>query len=69
MQKVRTPVRVKQQVAATIPDSLFMKIHDKWMAREIWEVLQKDFQNKSKMVIMDLRCRLQQERCPEKGDV
>ena len=60
---------VKQQVAATIPDSLFMKIHDKGTAREIWEALQGDFQNKSRMVAVDLRRHLQQERCAEKGDV
>jgi hypothetical protein len=60
---------VKQQVAATIPDSLFMKICDKRTAREIWEALQSDFQNKSKMVAVDLRHRLQQEQCTERGDV
>jgi hypothetical protein len=60
---------VKQQIAATIPDSLFMKIRDKGTALEIWVALQNDFQNKSRMVAVDLRRRLQQERCPEKGDV
>jgi hypothetical protein len=59
----------KQQIAATIPDSLFMKICDKGTALEIWEALQGDFQNKSRMVTVDLRRRLQQERCVEKGDV
>jgi hypothetical protein len=60
---------VKQQIAATIPDSLFMKIRDKGTAYEIWEALRNDFQNKSRMVAVDLRRRLQQERCAEKGDV
>jgi len=60
---------VKQQIAATIPDSLFMKIRDKGTALEIWEALQRDFQNKSRMVAVDLRRHLQQERCIEKGDV
>jgi hypothetical protein len=60
---------VKQQIAATIPDSLFMKIRDKGTALEIWEALKGDFQNKSRMVAVDLRRRLQQERCAEKGDV
>jgi hypothetical protein len=60
---------VKQQIAATIPDSLFMKIRDKGTAVEIWEALQNDFQNKSRMVAVDLRRRLQQEHCTEKGDV
>jgi len=60
---------MKQQIAATIPDSLFMKIRDKGTAVEIWEALKGDFQNKSRMVAVDLRRRLQQERCAEKGDV
>ena len=38
---------IKQQIAATIPNSLFMKIWDKCTALEIWEALQGDFQNKS----------------------
>ena len=60
---------VKQQIAATIPDSLFMKIRTKGTAREIWEALKKDFQNKSRMVSVDLRRRLHQQHCPEKGDI
>ena len=60
---------VKQQIATTILDSLFMKIRDKGTALEIWVALQSDFQNKSRMVAVDLRHRLQQEHCPEKGDV
>jgi len=60
---------VKQQIAATIPDSLFMKIRNKGTALEIWEALQGDFQNKSRMVAVDLRRCLQLERCAEKGDV
>jgi hypothetical protein len=60
---------VKQQIAATISDSLFMKIRDRGTALEIWEALQNNFQNKSRMVAVDLRRRLQQEQCAEKGDV
>ena len=48
-------VIVKQQIAATIPDSLFMKIRDKGTAHQIWLALTKDFQNKSRMVSVDLR--------------
>jgi len=46
-----------------------MKIRDKGTACEIWEALQGDFQNKSRMVAVDLQRRLQQEHCAEKGDV
>ena len=57
---------VKQQIAATIPDSLFMKIRNKGTALKIWDALRGDFQNKSCMVAVDLRRRLQQECCAEK---
>src|SRR5260221_49694 len=60
---------VKQQIAATIPNSLFMKIQDKGTTHEIWRALTRDFQNKSRMVSVDLWRRLQQQRCVEKGDV
>jgi hypothetical protein len=46
-----------------------MKIRDKETALEIWKALQGDFQNNSRMVAVDLRQCLQQERCTEKGDV
>jgi len=60
---------VKQQVAATIPNSLFMKVQGKGTTYEIWQALTKDFQNKSRMISMDLRRRLQQQHCAEKGNV
>jgi len=46
---------VKQQIAATIPDSLFMKIRGKGNALEIWSSLTKEFEKKSQSVAMDLR--------------
>jgi len=60
---------VKQQIATTISDSLFMKILGKGTVLKIWESLKGDFQNKSQMVSVDLRRRIQQERCAKKGDV
>ena len=45
---------VKQQIAATIPDSLFMKIRTQGTAMDIWQALTADFQNKSRMVSVDL---------------
>lgn len=60
---------VKQQIAGTIPDSLFMKIRTQGTAKQIWEALSKDFQNKSQMVSVDLRRRLQEEKCQDKADI
>ncbi|KAF9470133.1 hypothetical protein BDN70DRAFT_763253, partial [Pholiota conissans] len=60
---------VKQQIAASIPDSLFMKIRGEGTALNIWKSLSDTFQSKSRMVAMDLRRRLQQERCSENGNI
>ncbi|KAJ6597843.1 hypothetical protein B0H10DRAFT_1766319, partial [Mycena sp. CBHHK59/15] len=45
---------VKQQIAGTIPYSLFMKIRNKSTALEIWKALGDEFQKKSRMVSVDL---------------
>ena len=59
----------KQQIASSIPDSLFMKIRAKATAYEIWKELENHFQNRSRMVSVDLRRRIQEVRCAEKGDM
>ncbi|CDO68465.1 hypothetical protein BN946_scf184919.g2 [Trametes cinnabarina] len=60
---------VKQLIASTIPDSLFMKIRAKPTARVIWEALAQEFECKSRMVSVDLRRRLQEQKCSDKDDV
>ena len=59
----------KQQIASSIPDSLFIKVRDKGTAYEIWTELGKHFEKRSRMVSIDLRRRLQEIRCAEKGDI
>ena len=59
----------KQQIASSIPDSLFMKIRTKGSASEIWKELENHFQKRSRMVSVDLRRRIQEVRCAEKGDM
>jgi hypothetical protein len=59
----------KQQIASSIPDSLFMKIRAKGTAYEIWTELGKHFERRSRMVSIDLRRRLQETKCPDKGNI
>lgn len=59
----------KQQIASSIPDSLFMKVRAKGTAHDIWTELGKHFEKRSKMVSIDLRRRLQELRCADKGDI
>lgn len=60
---------IKQLIASTIPDSLFMKVRAKGTAREIWAALAAEFERRSRMISLDLRRRLQEQRCGEKADV
>ena len=46
-----------------------MKIQTKGTAYEIWRELENHFQNQSRMVSVDLHRQLQDQCCPEKGDV
>ena len=59
----------KQQITSSIPDSLFMKIHTKGSMYEIWKELENHFQNRSCMVLVDLRRCIQELRYAKKGDM
>ena len=60
---------VKQLIASTIPDSLFMKVCAKGTAHAIRLALAAEFECRSRMISLDLRRRLQEQRCGEKADV
>ncbi|TBU21882.1 hypothetical protein BD309DRAFT_819537, partial [Dichomitus squalens] len=45
---------VKQLIASTIPDSLFMKVRAKGTAHAIWQALAAEFEKRSRMVSLDL---------------
>jgi len=60
---------IKQQIAATILDSLFMKIRGKGNALEIWSSLANEFEKKFRLVAVDLWKRLQDEFYSKKADV
>ena len=59
----------KQQIASSIPDSLFMKVRGKGSAYDIWTELGKHFEKRSRMVSIDLRRRLQELRCADKANI
>lgn len=60
---------VWQQIASTIPDSLFLKIKGKETVKEAWDLLKSDYEKRSKMFMVDLRRRIQDQKCDEGGDV
>ena len=53
-------VIVLQHVLSMIPDSLYFKIKGKLIVRDL---LKSDFEKRSQMFLVNLRCQLRDERC------
>jgi gag-polypeptide of LTR copia-type len=60
---------VFQQIASTIPDSLYLKIKGKPTVKEAWDALKTDFEKRSRMITIELRKRLHDIRCAENGNI
>ncbi|KAJ7278713.1 hypothetical protein C8J57DRAFT_1059483, partial [Mycena rebaudengoi] len=45
---------VKQAIASTIPDALFLRFKDTKHASDLWKKISEEFERKSKMVTVDL---------------
>ena len=60
---------VFQQIASTIPDSLYLKIKGKPTIKEAWDALKADFEKRSRMITIELRKKLHDIRCAENGNV
>ena len=56
---------VFQQIASTIPDSLYLKIKGKPTVKEAWDALKADFEKRSRMITVELRKWLQDTQCAE----
>ena len=60
---------IKQAIATTIPDSLFIEVRKEVTACLMWEAVWLKREKKSHMVTVDLCRKLQAEKCPEHGDM
>src|SRR5271168_512426 len=60
---------IKQAIATVIPDSLFIEVRKKETAFLMWEAVKNQREKKSRMVTVDMRRRLQAEKCAEHRDV
>jgi Reverse transcriptase (RNA-dependent DNA polymerase)/gag-polypeptide of LTR copia-type len=61
--------KLKQGFAEVLPDSLFMKVIAKKTALEIWTVIAGEFEKRSRMIVLDLRRQLQNQKCKDGEDV
>ena len=60
---------VFQQIALTIPDSLYLKIKGKPTVKEAWDTLKADFERRSHIITIELRKWLQDTCCVENGNI
>ena len=60
---------VKQLIGSALPETLFIKIRNETSAYAIWKALGNEFENRSRVVAIEMRRKLQEQRCAEKGDV
>ena len=60
---------IRQAIASIIPDSLFLEVRKQATALAMWDAVKNQREKKSRMVTVDLRRKLQAEKCTEQGDV
>ena len=60
---------VFQQIASTIPNSLYLKIKGRPTVQEAWDALKADFRRRSHMITIELRKQLQDTHCVENGNI
>lgn len=60
---------VRQGIASTIPDSLFIKVSKEASALAMWNAVKRDKEGRSLMAVVSKRHRLAAEQCDEGGDV
>src|SRR5271168_1895617 len=60
---------MKQALASVIPDSLFIEVRKMETALSMWDAVRNQREKKSRMVTIDMRRKLQSEKCTEQGDV
>jgi hypothetical protein len=57
-------------LSRVLPDSMLRKIYsDTRSVKDMWDMLCKEYQQKTSLVQADLRAKFQSYRCPEKGDI
>ena len=60
---------MKQLIGSALPETLFIKIRNETSASTIWDALANECENYSRVVAIELRRKLQDQQCIEKGDV
>ena len=60
---------VWQQIVSMVPDLVFLKSRGKKTVKEAWDLLKCDYEKRSRMFMVDLKRRIQDQKCAEGGDI
>jgi hypothetical protein len=52
-----------------LPSTLYLVVRKETTTKEVWDAVIKHHQQKAQLIIVELRCKLQNEKCEEKGDL
>jgi hypothetical protein len=60
---------IKKGFVEALPLMLYLVVHKETTMREVWDTVVKHHQQKAQLIIVELCCKLQNEKCEEKGDI
>ena len=60
---------IRKGLAEALPPTLYLTVRKEPTVREVWTKVVQHHQNKAQLIVVELRTRLQNERCPDKGDI
>jgi hypothetical protein len=60
---------IRKGFAEALPSTLYLVVRKETMTKQVWDAIVKHHQQKAQLIIVELRRKLQNEKCEEKGDV
>src|SRR3984957_6835286 len=60
---------IRKGLSEALPPTLYLTVRKETTAKAMWEAIQRHHQQKAQLIIVELRRKLQNEKCDEKGDL
>src|ERR1700731_2747722 len=60
---------IRKGLAEALPPTLYLTVQKEPTVKEIWAKVVQHHQNKAQLIIVELHTQLQNEKCPDQGDI
>jgi dephospho-CoA kinase len=60
---------IRKALSKVLPPALYLTVRKELTVKMVWDAVVKHHHQKSQLIIVELRRKLQNERCDEKGDM